>query len=1130
MESFDSSLRQFWEIDSVPQTSSEKSESIEAEEQFKNTTVRTESGRYMVQLPFKENLSLLENNRSSAVQQYYSLEKKMKSDQNLKDQYNNIIKEYLDLGIVEIVPYEELSEKCYYFPHHCVVKSQAVSTKVRIVFNASSRSRSGLSLNDVLKVGPVVQPELVSVLWRFRVGAVALTCDIVKMYLQTLLYPPHRDFQRFVWRESPDERLKDLRFRTVCFGVKSSPYLATRSLVQLAMEEGEKYATAAQVIQNNFYIDDCLVSAPSVSHMEIIKNELIEVLKSGGMELSKFNSNVPEIMQHTSENILPLSEVPISDQQTKTLGMIWCPRTDMFQFKINVDHSEKITKRSILSMLARIFDPIGLLGPILTQARLIFQETWILKLDWDSELGSRDDEGSAELRERWIQFREDLAPLESMEIPRWISNIQFPTRMEIHGFSDASGDAYGAAVYVVCEDAIGNRSARLLTSKSKITPLKQGKHASTFTIPKAELCGALMAATLVKTVSSSLEAEHCFFWCDATVVLHQIHSPHGKREVFVTRRVTDILKVSEAHQWRHVPTKENPADLISRGAGSQQLIDSELWWNGPSWLSQSSDQWPPAFVASSRLDVGSCVTSRVEVSKGRSDDVDDYPSIFEHLITRCSRFQRMKRILAQVLAIVQFWGTTTKRTTRSSKKVSDYPLNNYLSDAELLMLRWNQSIYLSEGLRAVQFNKLESNPKVRYLLKLKPFLDNKCILRVGGRLHFSHESKDVKHPIIIPKSPLAKLIIKEEHERLLHAGPQLLLSSLRQKYWPIDGRNATRKIVRECMVCTRANPRVQEQVMGSLPEHRVTHVRPFMAVGLDFAGPLLIRKGIRRDSTDKAYVAVFVCLSVRAVHLELVSSLHTDNFIAALRRFVARRGIPSHIYSDNGRTFVGADNELKRLLQSSDHQELVARQCEEMSIEWRFQPPYAPHHGGLWEAAVKSFKYHLKRIAGNVIMTFEELSTLLIQIEAVLNSRPLTPVTENVEDLNVLTPGSFLIGRPLCQIPDPDLGTEKYGCLKRWQLCQKISQDLSRRWKMEYLHNLQQRAKWCKSHADLKVGDLVLVKNDQSPSTIWPMGRVIQTFPGIDQRVRVVEIKTSSGIIKRPISQLVKLPFDENPE
>ncbi len=342
------------------------------------------------------------------------------------------------------------------------------------------------------------------------------------------------------------------------------------------------------------------------------------------------------------------------------------------------------------------------------------------------------------------------------------------------------------------------------------------------------------------------------------------------------------------------------------------------------------------------------------------------------------------------------------------------------------------------------------------------------------------------------------------------------------------GRDVVRHITRKCVPCAKAKAVIGQQQMGSLPKARVTPRRPFLYSGVDFAGPFSIKlsKG-RGVKSFKGYMAVFVCLSTKAVHLEAVSGLSTEDFIACYRRFVSRRGISSHLYSDCGTNFIGADKEFKKMMKNAE--EDFKMQLSTIGTTWVFNPPSAPHQGGLWEAAVKSAKYHLKRVVGNRILTYDEFTTLLCNVEACLNSRPLCPLSSEPTNNDALTPGHFLISQPLMSIPEGDLTTLPENRLSHWQQVQQMTQHFWNRWRNEYLSTLQQRQKWRREQKNFAVGDLVIIKEDNIPPAKWKLGRVIKTHPGADRLVRKATVKTSIGELTRPIVKLcIILPHDDN--
>jgi hypothetical protein len=352
----------------------------------------------------------------------------------------------------------------------------------------------------------------------------------------------------------------------------------------------------------------------------------------------------------------------------------------------------------------------------------------------------------------------------------------------------------------------------------------------------------------------------------------------------------------------------------------------------------------------------------------------------------------------------------------------------------------------------------------------------------------------------------------------LHAGCQATTVATRQRYWILSCRDIVRQIIFKCVRCFRVNPRFENQLMGNLPEPRVTPSRPFTHTGIDYAGPILIKDGFKRTNIKiKCYIAIFICLSTRAVHIQLVCDCTSATFLNALKRFMSRRGNVSNLYSDNATNFVGANRELAKLFKTNDFQTNIINSLADQQINWHFIPPRAPHMGGLWEAAVKSTKFHVKRVIGETLLNYEELYTLLSLIEACLNSRPITPLSSDPSDLKALTPGHFLIGDALTAPPEPDVSDLPGNRLSRYQLLEKMRQHF---WKEEYLHQLQQRTKWNTITQQPQVDSLVLLREDNIPALQWILGRITTLHPGTDGFTRVVTVKTVRGVVKRPVTKV----------
>jgi len=1103
----------FWRLEEVKSDESYTIEERACKQHFFKNVQRDDDGRFIVALPFKGELKL-GNSYDRALRRFMSLERRLQADKNLKSDYVKFMNQYIELGHMSIANSVNIAaNQSYYLPHHAVIKESSTSTKLRVVFDASAKTDTNVSLNDALLKGPCIQEELVSIMARFRTHKYVITADIKKMYRQIWVTESQREYQRILWREEPDQPLNTYRLNTVTYGVITASYLATACLSKLSDDEALRFPEACRALKRDFYVDDFLGGAESISEALKLRDDLITVLQKAGMELCKWSSNDPRLL----ENVDIATIVSINDNindiknTTKILGMYWNKNIDAYQYTVRpFDENTRITKRVILSEIASVFDPLGLISPVIIKFKIIMQQLWQLNTSWDAVLPSN-------IENEWRDNRLKLNDLNLLVINRSLIGDGEIADIQLHGFSDASETAYGACLYLRVLNTNGKCITNLICSKSRVAPLK------TVSIPRLELLAAVLLARLASKYAPNLHLpiKKRFFWSDSMVVLAWISSQSSKWKTFVANRVGEIHERTSIHEWSHVSTHDNPADIVSRGCWPSQIKNLELWWNGPKWLSDSSTKWPikgTKPITSNEVIKESKTASCVATINNCDKDViyDRYSSLTKliRVVAYCKRFIRN--------ALSKY----------ADKYYGPIQANEY-DVAVICIIKQIQAIHFDRELSDLQNSRLVHCKSS--LRRLKPFLDENSIIRVGGRLkHASTLDVFQRHPIVLPsKCNFTILIFLHEHEVLLHGGPQAMLASVRLKYWPLNGRNIARMIAHQCVKCFKYRPVVVQPIMGDLPKARVEPSRAFSKAGVDFAGPFQVKASLRRNApTNKAYACIWVCLATKAVHVELVGDLTTQSFLNALQRFCDRRGLCTDIYSDNATNFVGANRrlqEVKKLFLSKEHQNKVNDEIAKHGIQWHFIPPRSPHFGGLWEAAVKSLKTHLYKFLGNASLTFEELNTVLVRIEAILNSRPLTPLSTDPSDMSVLTPGHFLIGDSLRALPDRDETATPLNNLSRWRRVTQLSQHIWSRWSRDYLGQLQARNKWSSSQGpSIQIGTVVLIRDDNLPPLQWSIGRVIDTHFGTDDNVRVATVRTSRGEFKRAVRNLCPLPFNGN--
>ncbi|GFT59565.1 DUF1758 domain-containing protein [Trichonephila clavipes] len=730
--SLDITVKKFFELESLPDDSKEitkSEEEIYCEEHFVSTYKRDKTGRFIVRLPIKENAeTLLGYSKENAIKRLNGIWEKLNKNNTMGTLYKEFMNEYELLGHMEEIKNETLDKINYYIPHHSVYKPEKTSTPLRVVFDASAKTTSGFSLTFILLNGGIIQQDLFSIVSRFR-------------------------------KHNADAPIKTYKLATVTYGTVSAPFLATRTLKALADEEKAEFPDAADVICNDSYMDDILSGESTLEGAKKLQTRLSQLLQRGGFELHKWVSNSPELLKDLSASSYVFDK-EFQDAPVKTLGMLWDPKVDCLTYKVKISDKVNFSKRDVLSEIARLYDPLGLIGPIVTKAKIFIQELWKIKLDWSEQL-------PPDAMEEWMNFYQKLSKVNNFKIPRCIL-LPATIRIEIHGFSDASERAYAAVVYIKCFNESGQSQTRLLCSKSRVAPLK------TLTIPRLELSAALLLSILVKKVVPILQLpiNKIWMWTDSTIALAWIKTEPHKLKTFVSNRVAEIQALSKDYHWKHVSSKDNPADLISRGCNVDELLKNEMWFSGPDLQTDEYEDNQIFPYPSYRDELKCAVTlSMTECSSNFYDELFNVTNNFIKLIRIFSIiFRFINNIKAKESCNKEKYLTAVeiKRSTEFLAKIAQ--LSEF--KAEIDALKKGKGVSKTSKLRA-----------------LDPFLDENSLLRVGVRLSNADLPFEAKHQIIIPsKHKFTKLLFENMHKKFFHIGAQGLVYQIRMQFWPINGK------------------------------------------------------------------------------------------------------------------------------------------------------------------------------------------------------------------------------------------------------------------------------------------------------------------------------------------------------
>ena len=1067
-------------------------------------SIRLIDGHFEIGLPWRKDKRELPNNWTTATRRLHQLSRRFIRDPELKEAYCAVIRRHIDRGHIVPVPENQLQHSYsprWYLPHHAVVNPKKPG-KLRVVFDCASR-HLGVSLNDYLLQGPNLTTNLVEVLLRFREGRVAMMSDIQEMFMQVRVPQDDRGALRLLWWEdgNTDGVVREWQMAVHPFGAASSPFCAAMALRKsLDISEVRSDDLVREAIERNFYVDDCLISLDSVSEASGLASKLTEAVNLAGFRLVKWSSNEPKTLNglQVSELSEVVRNITLGEGHIeRTLGLEWDIANDQFLFPVSLPE-RPATRRGILSCVSSLYDPLGLVAPILLPAKMLLQGFCRQNLGWDDKISEGD-------LKRWRDWLESLSSLHGLRITRCVTPVDSVSGMqpELHMFSDASETGYGIACYARYQRVDRSFSCSLVLGKSRVAPLKSTS------IPRLELTAATLAVRAARLLgkTSRNKASKVVFWTDSMTVLYYIANRTSRYSTFVSNRLATIQESTEPRQWKYVRSEFNPADYASRGL---KLGDVRFgrWLNGPEFLYQEEGEPFGHLVPCEPPNT--CEFKEKHVHNSHLADI----GLIDGLFVRYSSWLKLLR------AVV--WLTRFKAYVMIMKGKRDVTLTvgnikvMELRKATIDVVRIVQRQSLGEDYKALCSGELKGSS---HLLRLNPFLRDGVML-VGGRLQHSQLGQGSKHPMILPsRHAVTDLVIRYYHETEGHAGQQHILALTRRKFWVLKGVSNIKRVIYNCAKCRRLRGRASSQLMAPLPASRVTPGNyPFEATGVDYFGPLYVKQG---RALVKRYGCLFTCLKTRAVHIEIAQSLSTNSFILAFNRFINRRGSPSEMFSDNGSNFVGAESELRSSINELAKGDVSDRMAAR-DIQWNFNPPVASHRGGVWERVVRSIKEISRALSLEQVMNDESLLTLMTEVERIINNRPLVPVYDDAEEVVALTPNDLLVLRPVSELNLNELtNLDRY--TRSWKQARQVADTFWKRWVKVYLPSLQSRSKWLREGRNFRPGDVVIIASDILSRANWPLGRVTAVHPGADGIVRKVTIKTRAGEVLRDIRKVCLL-------
>ena len=1087
--------------------------------------------RYSTGLLLKETHEFIPDNYETAKRRLASLVHRFKKDPELFERYDDVITGYKHDGIAELVDEDAdnvEAGKVHYLPHMPVIKEDRETTKVRPVFDASSKANKGEpSLNECLYSGPCLLPLIFDILLRFRMGRIGIVADIKQAFLNIEIEEEHRNLLRFLWVNMKDDSVYILRFTRALFGLTCSPFILNATVKSHLMKELANGGDPEVIrkLLKDLYVDDPATNVNNVKEGINFYDKATEYFRNAGFTIHKWKTNDALLNNYINHGDVTESvemsyadiQFGTSEKYKKVLGVNWDTNSDemVFDFMSIIQMCEKmkVTKRNVLKVGASFYDPVGWICLLVIQVKLIFKDICLIKVDWDDPL-------DAEIVSRWWKFFKDLKELGEIRLPRYIHKGVVHGEVEVaelHGFADSSKDAFAAVVYLRVKMSDGRFRVNIVAAKSKVTPSK------ITSIARLELLGCVLLTKLLGSVQKALEEDYKFnsitCWTDSKDALCWIKGSRKEWKVWIENRVSIIRKAN--YVWKHVPGKLNPADLATRKEKLVKII-TDVWWSGPEYL--HNDQFPeeesvqPSDECLKESRVVRKIDDETVVMNNVSGDdaaleISYYKGI--HTIVDVEKFHSFHSLCVVTGYILRFI-RNLKKCVRNNKDVVEVvpELDNKdaqvipeldCKDVEVVPELDTEEIENAERvwIKSVQ-KKFYDEGKLKQLkVSLRLYEDEFSILRSKTRLcEASDIPVEVKFPIVLPNNhAVVRMIIMDAHEEVLHMMEDSTLNKVRQKYWIIKGRSTVNSVVNRCSLCKLWRLRkLKATPLSNLPNYRVCSEYVFQSTGIDFAGPLMVRSDYGEiDDMYKCYILIFTCATSRGVHLEVTPDMGAPTLIRGIQRFLCRKGYPELMVSDNGGSFKAA--QLRKFLRRH-------------FIRWKYILELAPWWGGFYERLIRIVKSSLHKVCGHAKLKYDELVTILVEIEHMMNSRPLTYLSE--ENIEAITPYHLMNGRNLADRGSHVrmyCGNESVNLKNRASYVSSLINQYWKRFYHEYTTELRERMMYDRNvrcESKLTVGDVVLIREEKVKPLHWRKGKIEELVKGRDGAVRGVILKSTT--------------------